>query len=171
MDTVSVHELQEKMRKDSNMVLIDVRDPLEHKSGTIPGSENIPLDELEQALDTLRKYSAIYVTCSSGTRSSRACTVLREHGLPVVNIEGGVTAWRNAGFDVARSVHARVTMPIMQQTLLAAGVLILLGLLLGYFVHVYFLALTVFVGAGLTFSGATGYCGMTKFLSCMPWNQ
>ena len=45
------------------------------------------------------------------------------------------------------------------------------AVLLGWMVHPGFYALSGFVGAGLTFAGATGYCGMAKLLALMPWNR
>jgi len=54
---------------------------------------------------------------------------------------------------------------------IAAGALVLLGVLLGAFVHAGFLALSAFVGAGLVFAGVTDWCGMGLLLAKMPWNQ
>ena len=51
------------------------------------------------------------------------------------------------------------------------GVLILTGLLLGWLVAPAFVALTVFVGLGLTFAGLSGFCGMARLLALMPWNR
>jgi len=33
------------------------------------------------------------------------------------------------------------------------------------------IALTWFVGAGLTFAGVSGFCGMARLLAVMPWNK
>jgi len=43
--------------------------------------------------------------------------------------------------------------------------------LLAYFVHPGFIALSAFVGAGLVFAGVTDWCGMGLLLAKMPWNQ
>jgi len=42
---------------------------------------------------------------------------------------------------------------------------------LGYLVTPAFFALSAFVGAGLMFAGATGWCGMARLLRFMPWNR
>jgi rhodanese-related sulfurtransferase len=47
---------------------------------------------------------------------------------------------------------------------IAAGLLVLTGVALGIFVVTGWLGLSAFVGAGLTFAGATGYCGMARLL-------
>ena len=45
------------------------------------------------------------------------------------------------------------------------------GVGLGLLVHPGFFGLAAFVGAGLTFAGATGFCGMARLLAVAPWNR
>jgi hypothetical protein len=59
----------------------------------------------------------------------------------------------------------------MRQVQITAGSLTLLGVVLSLFVHPAFIYLSAFVGAGLTFAGLTGFCGMANFLALMPWNK
>ena len=54
---------------------------------------------------------------------------------------------------------------------IAAGTLVFLGAVLGYFIDPYFIGLSAFVGAGLVFSGVTDACGMGLLLTRMPWNR
>jgi rhodanese-related sulfurtransferase len=54
---------------------------------------------------------------------------------------------------------------------IAAGSLILLGLILSNVAAPGWIAITWFVGAGLTFAGVTGFCGMARLLAVMPWNK
>jgi hypothetical protein len=58
-----------------------------------------------------------------------------------------------------------------RQVRIAAGSLVLTGVLLTYFVHPGFIVLSAFVGAGLVFAGVTDWCGMGLLLAKMPWNQ
>jgi rhodanese-related sulfurtransferase len=60
---------------------------------------------------------------------------------------------------------------LMRQVMIAAGVLVLAGVILGTGVDPRFYALSAFVGAGLTFSGVTGMCAMANILRRMPWNR
>jgi O-antigen/teichoic acid export membrane protein len=60
---------------------------------------------------------------------------------------------------------------IQRQVQLAAGSLVLLGVVLGLTGHPAFYAVAGFVGAGLVFAGLTGWCGMAKLLGRMPWNR
>ena len=59
----------------------------------------------------------------------------------------------------------------MRQVQIAAGALILAGVILSVTVNPAFLGLSAFVGAGLTFAGVTGWCGMAHLLALMPWNK
>ena len=59
----------------------------------------------------------------------------------------------------------------MRQVQIAEGVLILIGVVVGYTVNSGFFLLSGFVGAGLLFAGISGFCGMARLLDKMPWNQ
>ena len=52
-----------------------------------------------------------------------------------------------------------------------AGGLVLAGVILGFLLSPWFFALSGFVGAGLTFAGVTGFCGMARILAVAPWNR
>lgn len=60
---------------------------------------------------------------------------------------------------------------MMGQVQMAAGLLVLLGVGLGLTVSPLFLGIAAFVGLGLTFAGATGFCGMARLLALAPWNR
>jgi hypothetical protein len=53
----------------------------------------------------------------------------------------------------------------------AAGLLVLIGVILGTWVHAGSYGLAAFVGAGLTFAGLTDWWGMGVLLAKAPWNQ
>jgi hypothetical protein len=59
----------------------------------------------------------------------------------------------------------------MRQVQIAAGSMVVLGVLLGAFVTPGFYLLSGFVGAGLVFAGVTGTCGLARVLRMMPWNR
>jgi hypothetical protein len=62
-------------------------------------------------------------------------------------------------------------MSLERQVRIAAGSLVLLGVVLGFTIHPAFFGLAGFVGAGLVFAGITDTCGMGMLLARMPWNQ
>ena len=62
-------------------------------------------------------------------------------------------------------------MSVERQVRIAAGSLVLIGAVLGYFYDPRFIGLSAFVGSGLVFAGITDTCGMGMILAKMPWNQ
>jgi rhodanese-related sulfurtransferase len=70
---------------------------------------------------------------------------------------------------VERSVPKAISLE--RQVRIAAGALVLLGVLLAYFVNPVSMGLSAFVGAGLIFAGITGWCGMGLPLAKFPWNR
>jgi rhodanese-related sulfurtransferase len=107
--------------------------------------------------------------CRSGGRGRQAAEKFHAAGYPnVVNVEGGTLAWERAGLPVVRG---KKTMSLERQVRIAAGSLVVLGTVLGAFVHPAFLGLPAIVGAGLIFAGVTDTCGMGMLLARMPWNR
>jgi len=62
-------------------------------------------------------------------------------------------------------------MSLERQVRIAAGSLVLTGVLLSRFVHPYWIGLSGFVGAGLIFAGITDSCAMGMLIAKMPWNR
>ena len=79
--------------------VVDVRSREEHSIARIPGSLNIPLDELPARLADLPN-TTLYVLCGSGKRSSQAARMLTERGYSTVNVAGGITEWYRNGHPV-----------------------------------------------------------------------
>jgi rhodanese-related sulfurtransferase len=84
-------------------------------------------------------------------------------------VEGGIEAWKKAGLPIAKDRSQPIE--IQRQVQIAAGSLVLLGVVLGLAVSPAFYAVSAFVGAGLTFAGFSGWCGMATLLARMPWNR
>ncbi|WP_035763371.1 rhodanese-like domain-containing protein [Arthrobacter sp. H20] len=80
--------------------LIDVRGRDEHAQAHVPGSWNIPLDELASNLASLPPHTTMYVMCGSGKRSTQAVSLLSEYGFGAVNVSGGITEWYRNGHPV-----------------------------------------------------------------------
>lgn len=62
-------------------------------------------------------------------------------------------------------------LPTMRQTFVVASLIIILGYILGYFVHPGFMVLPLMVAGGLMFSGVVGFCPMVHIVQKMPWNK
>jgi rhodanese-related sulfurtransferase len=170
--TISVQALHALRSSGQPVELLDVRTPVEFREIHADGARNLPLDTLDPAkVMHAREGSAapLYVICRSGGRGRQACEKLLAAGLRnVVNVEGGTLAWAEAGLPVVRGKKA---ISLERQVRIAAGSLVLLGVLLGWLVHPALLGLAAFVGAGLVFAGVTDTCGMGMLLARMPWNQ
>ncbi|MEG1917418.1 MAG: FAD-dependent oxidoreductase [Oscillospiraceae bacterium] len=79
----------ETLPRDGSVTLLDTRTKREFAEGHIPGTINIPVDELREHLDELDKSKKIYVNCYSGLRSYIACRILTQHGFDCSNLSGG----------------------------------------------------------------------------------
>lgn len=170
MKTITPTELKKTLDETKgDVVLLDVRESYEHAHARIPDAKNIPLKEVKEAVDSLKKVGTVYVHCGSGGRSAQACQLLSEEGVNVVNVEGGINAWRGEGFEVLGG--SKSTLSLERQVFIVAGTLILIGIALGFLVHEWWYGLSAFVGAGLVFSGTTGTCSMAYVLKYMPWNK
>ena len=75
--------------------LVDVRSQSEYANGTIPGSINIPVDELrERHLEINNK--KVIVNCQVGQRGHVATMLLRSLGYDAKNLDGGYLTWINS---------------------------------------------------------------------------
>lgn len=93
IDTITPPELAAKLG-DSNLQLLDVRNPNEWKAGVIEGAITIPLDELRQNLDQLDPNKETVVYCRSGQRSYFGSCILRNNGFKnLKNLTGGSLSW------------------------------------------------------------------------------
>lgn len=171
MNTIQVKQLAECCQS-GEVDLIDVRTPVEFREVHAEGARNVPLDSLDvQSIVESRNGRAdqpLYVICRSGARGAKAVQKFIDAGVEAaVNVEGGTMAWEQAGLPVKRGKKA---IALERQVRILAGFLTFVGAVAGFF-NPYFIALPVFIGAGLMFAGITDTCGMGMMLAKMPWNQ
>jgi len=168
---ITAKELHENIRSGRKVALIDVRTPAEHGEIHIAGSHLMPLDRLDAAAarKIQAEHEACVLVCRSGKRAATALEKLVAAGCGELQVlDGGVMAWDEAGLPVNRGAKA---MSLERQVRIGAGMMVLLGVILGTWVHGGFYGLSAFVGAGLVFAGITDWCGMAMVLAKMPWNQ
>ncbi len=102
---VTVHEispamLREWLQRDEPVQLIDVREPVETATGTIPEARCIPLGTLEHARTELSPKALTVVVCKSGARSVRAARQLTAAGFTRVHsLGGGMLRWTDTQHD------------------------------------------------------------------------
>jgi len=169
MSECSVVGLQEEL-ENGEIHLVDVREQVEFAGGRVKGASLLPLGELEKRHAELDHSKPIYVMCRTGRRSTEAQQKLRALGFTnVVNVSGGLEAWKKADLPVERDEHAPWS--IERQVRFTAGLLVLIGVLLSILVHPYFVALSGMIGFGLAFTATIDWCGMGLLIAKMPWNK
>lgn len=173
MATVSCQEFWSQGAKEQSLFFIDVRTPGEFNSGHAERAVNIPLDVLtsDPRITQCDKSRPIALICKSGGRSKAGMDMLRASGFQnVTDIGGGTAAWIQAGLPIETNDGPKV-ISLERQVRIAAGILILLGILFGFNLNSAWFYLSAFVGAGLIFAGVTDYCGMALLLARAPWNR
>jgi rhodanese-related sulfurtransferase len=146
--TVSPTQLAAFRREGRNAELIAVRMPVEFREVHVESARNVPLDRLNVAEVMATRQGAatdpLYVICRSGGRGRQACERFQLAGFSnVVNVEGGTLACVEAGLPVVRGKKA---VSLERQVRIAAGLLVLVGVALGWLVDPAFLGLAAFVG-------------------------
>ena len=94
---ISATELKEAMDASRDMVLVDVREYFEKTISDLPevGQLRIPMSEIPQRIHQIPRDCRVVMYCRSGARSGSVAQYLRSHGWEdVVNLRGGVLAWR-----------------------------------------------------------------------------
>ena len=81
------------LRQQKGVMLLDVREPWEHKVARISNSTLVPMNELPGKLSSLDRTSEIIVYCHHGVRSDMAAEWLRAQGFSATNLAGGIDRW------------------------------------------------------------------------------
>ncbi len=90
----TAQQLQQRLEKADQFVLLDVREPNEFAFAHIEGSLLIPLRQLPERIQELDSGQDIVVMCHHGMRSQQACLFLEQYGfLKLYNLKGGIDAW------------------------------------------------------------------------------
>ncbi|MCB1194974.1 rhodanese-like domain-containing protein [bacterium] len=170
LKSCSVEELHGLIQNNTDAVILDVRENVEYGAEYISGTQHVPLSVLSDKINEVDIKKSIYVLCASGARAQKAASqLLNKNAQSVYVVKGGISAWKENGYYVEKG-GSRVW-AIDRQVRGIAGFLVLIGLVLSYAVHPYFIGLSAFVACGLVFSALTNTCGMALLLTKMPWNQ
>ncbi len=167
--TLTPEAVEERVRL-GHALLIDIREADEFARQHVPGALSRPLSRFGAgALPEMAEIIVVF-TCRSGMRTAANAERLAAAvaGQAFV-LDGGLDGWRRAGLPV--EANRKAPLEMMRQVQIVAGSLVLLGAILGWLVSPLFFGLSAFVGAGLTFAGVSGFCGMAKVLAFLPWNR
>lgn len=169
-DSMSAVEAVALVTAGAGGSVIDVRTGIEFDGEHIDGSRLIALDQLAERADEVRATPAPrLLLCRTGSRAEMARQVLNRmsiRGLTVVT--GGIEAFRAAG---GATLQGKAVMSLERQVRVAAGSLVVTGVVLGFFIHPALFGLSAFVGAGLVFAGISDWCGMGLLIAKAPWNR
>lgn len=166
----TVHEINQLLDTGGECQVIDVREFSEFNSERIADAQLMPLSNFEKHAAEIDHTKPVYLMCRSGNRAKQAAEKLSAKGFTDIHvIQGGMTAWAGANLPVVKGEST--VWSLERQVRFTAGLLVLSGVVLGFAVSPYFFLLSGFVGAGLTFAGATDWCGMGMLLARMPWNK
>jgi rhodanese-related sulfurtransferase len=99
VQAITPQELDQRLKTREPLLMVDVRSPEEYEQdGHIAGSRLLPLPMLARRLNELPTDRPIILVCRSGNRSEVACEQLMSQGFSdVINLTGGMIAWRRAG--------------------------------------------------------------------------
>ncbi len=85
--------------KEEGATIVDVRSPILHAEGCVPGAINIPIVQLREKLNELPKDKPIYLHCITGFTSYIAYRILKQHGYDPRNLTGGYKIYRIATLE------------------------------------------------------------------------
>ena len=157
----------EKLKQ--NFQLIDVREAFEFKNEHLANSFNLPLGNVTaQKVQKLCGEQIPLFICQSGARSAKALDKVSADLPEAQSLEGGLNQCKAEGIQLEGEGKG---IALERQVRIAAGTLVLTGIVLmkaGFSGAEY---LSAFVGAGLIFAGITNTCGMAILLAKMPWNS
>lgn len=104
INVVSIEQFEKMTAKKKNM-LVDVRTPEEVAEGHLPGALNINFlgENFSQEIQTLNKNKTYLLYCRSGSRTRKAADQMQKAGFKkVYMLEGGITAWNEAGKPIEK---------------------------------------------------------------------
>ncbi len=174
--TISVQDLH-RQNTNAKQLMIDVRTLVEVQNECYAGCVNLPLQDLDVAklkaavdADGCRADAPVFLVCGSGMRAQKAVAQLAESiSNPLVVVTGGVNAMKAAGIPLLQGESSIISLE--RQVRIAAGALVLLGVIVGAFVTPLGYGLSASVGAGLMFAGVVDNCVMGMLIARMPWNS
>ncbi len=173
--TISASEFADRIAQGKVPFCVDVRTGAEFAGERCRQSINVPLqnltaDPLEFLIQEhgVSEGEAVYLICQAGKRSEMAAAkVAGQLSRSVCVVAGGVEA---LPVNVKEQGAGKV-ISLERQVRIAAGFLVLLGVIIGFAVAPWGFVISGCVGAGVMFAGITDTCAMGMLLARMPWNK
>ena len=95
LEEITAPELKQRIDRDQEVQVIDVREPFEYEIARIPGTRLIPLGQVVTRMNEIDPSRETVMHCKAGVRSAKAIQALKQAGFPgrLINLKGGITAW------------------------------------------------------------------------------
>jgi rhodanese-related sulfurtransferase len=95
---ISPEDVKSKLDKGEALTLLDVREPWEFETASMPGAKLIPMGDVpSRAHQELDPEDHIVVVCHRGVRSMNVTAWLRQQGFEKAqSMRGGIDAWSRA---------------------------------------------------------------------------
>ena len=98
---IAPSELRARQAAGTAPLVIDVRTPTEYAGGHIPGSVNIPFVQVADRISEVEAPHGVALYCMIGPRARKGEAALLARGFTAVfHLEGGLAAWKAAGYPV-----------------------------------------------------------------------
>ena len=167
IEAASLKQLLDK----GEVLLIDVREPLEYKEEHISKAQLFPTSSFDPRTipDPVGKKLVFY--CHLGRRSANAAIKWAEHTgtHEIYSLKGGLESWKEERFPTV--ADKETSSNVESQTYIWSGSLILLGIVLSLLISQWFLIIPGIVALTLVFSGLVGHCYLSWLLSKLPYNR
>ena len=94
-------ELDGQIRRHERITVVDVREPRDYAEGHVPGAINLPRGRWHTHAGLSKDRTSVLYCYSQNCKLAAAAAVeITAVGYPVVEMEGGFEAWRNAGLEI-----------------------------------------------------------------------
>lgn len=112
IESITAEELADRLEKDQDLSIADVRKESEYAAGHIAGASHMPLDYINDQVQKLDKNKTWYVHCAGGYRSMIFNAVLRARGFDkLIDVKGGFKAIKDTGRIPISDAVAPSSMP------------------------------------------------------------
>lgn len=94
-------QLADMLQQESDIQIVDIRQPAEVAAGTVPGAEMMPMHTIPLRIEEIKQDKPVVLVCRSGARSAQACMFLAQQGFEnIYNLRGGIMGWAGSGLQV-----------------------------------------------------------------------
>lgn len=98
---IEAPQLAEMLGQNTDIQIVDIRQPAEVASGTVPGAEVMPMHTIPLRIQEIKQDKPVVLVCRSGARSSQACMFLAQNGFEnIYNLRGGMMGWAGSGQQI-----------------------------------------------------------------------